>query len=148
MREYGVGDVVSIAAGNRVTVIATIPYAPPPDYKVREIARLDLAREKQSSELYDQYHAEASCKIAMRLVKINIWANLQKRRLRLAKQRAKQRDKIEHLNKTRPLCNKCDTCEGFLPQLFRPMLCEICGHDRASHTRMRVIDAEKYATME
>lgn len=58
LREYGVGDIVSVAAGDRVTVVATIPYAPPPDYKVREIARLDLAREKQSRELYEKHHEQ------------------------------------------------------------------------------------------
>lgn len=61
LREYGVGRVVSIAVGMDTTYVATAPYRPPPAYRLRELALLDLAREQQSLALYDK-HMEVSRK--------------------------------------------------------------------------------------
>lgn len=58
MREYGVGPIISFACGFKTTVVATAPYTPLPPHKVRERARLDLAREKQSEALYEKAHAD------------------------------------------------------------------------------------------
>jgi hypothetical protein len=60
------------------------------------------------------------------------------------KQKEADRDKrrkqmLEELNLSRPLCGVCIKCTGFQPMLFRPMVCELCTHDRKSHTKQRVL---------
>ena len=53
-----------------------------------------------------------------------------------------ERKRREDLNLARPMCSVCNKCEGFQPMLFRPMVCELCGHDRKNHTKQRVVFPE------
>jgi hypothetical protein len=48
----------AVACGLMTTVIATGPYTILPPYKVRDRARLDIGREKQSQRLYELAHEE------------------------------------------------------------------------------------------
>ena len=89
------------------------------------MARLDLAREKQSQTLYDAAHAADAADMA-------------------ALEEDERRDRINQLNVARPLCAQCSKCDGFTPSLFKPMICDNCAHDRKSHTRMRVLGNAAY----
>jgi len=90
------------------------------------MARLDLAREKQS--------------------KVAVQAATTKHQQQLGDVEEKeQRKNIEALNVARPLCSLCTDCEGFVPSLFKPMNCDVCSHDRKSHNRKRVLGNAKYA---
>lgn len=117
---------LTVTCGNRFTALATLPYAQLPRHRIREMARLDLAREQQSKTLL----AEASTKHRKELDGVE---NLE------------QRKNVEALNVARPLCSLCTECEGFVPSLFKPMNCDVCHHDRKSHNRKRVLGNTKYA---
>lgn len=43
-----------VACGNRFTLLCTLPYAQLPRHRVREMARLDLAREAESKRMMKQ----------------------------------------------------------------------------------------------
>ena len=65
---------------------------------------------------------------------------------RLAAMRRKER--LLELNMARPLCTSCHKCKGFMPTLFRPMVCDLCGHDRKAHTKHRILHPDDAAKME
>lgn len=115
-----------VTCGNRFTALATLPYSQLPRHRVREMARLDLAREQATKRLAAE--AETKHKKALGAV-----------------EEKELRKNIEALNVARPLCSVCTECEGFVPSLFKPMNCDVCGHDRKSHDRKRVAGNVKYA---
>ena len=60
----------------------------------------------------------------------------------------RRKERLLELNMSRPLCTSCYKCKGFVPTLFRPMVCDLCGHDRKSHTKHRVLHPEDAAKLE
>jgi hypothetical protein len=45
-----------------------------------------------------------------------------------------------HLLESKPLCDLCQVCPGFEPNIFKPSVCKECSHLKVKHTRKR--DAE------
>ena len=72
-----------------------------------------------------------------------VWVcNVQERKRREAELAKVRKQRLADLNLARPMCSVCNKCEGFQPMLFRPMVCELCGHDRKNHTKQRVVFPE------
>lgn len=140
LREYGVGQVISskqarrllvcaarllaltrapaVTCGNRFTCIATEPYKVLPRTRVREMARLDLAREKQSQRLYDDAHAAEEADVA-------------------ALEEDERREKIAQLNVARPLCAQCSKCGECRPPRARARRppAHLCGAPQTASRR-------------
>ncbi len=43
-----------------------------------------------------------------------------------------------HLLDNKPLCDLCQVCPGFEPNIFKPSVCKECSHLKVKHTRKRV----------
>lgn len=42
-----------------------------------------------------------------------------------------------HLLENKPLCDLCQVCTGFEPNIFKPSVCKECSHLKVKHTRRR-----------
>lgn len=97
LREYGVGSAVSVACGDRCTIVSTAPYAPEtwPEWRERDMTMLDAARERRGA-MMDRATGGAQDDV-----------------LRMAVDRAKEeRQKLLELNRDRPLCVLAPPTDG------------------------------------
>lgn len=75
----------------------------------------------------------------------SLYRVFQKRRAEEEAASKRRKERLLELNMSRPLCSTCYKCKGFIPTLFRPMVCDLCGHDRKAHTKHRILHPDEAA---
>jgi hypothetical protein len=120
------GPVCSVACGRYYTAVALEPYTGP---SAAEMAQKDQQKKDRKAAL-GRAREERRIKLE------------KEEKARLARER---REMLAFLNGGFPGCKACKTpfdCAGFVPDVFRPTFCIICGHERDNHSLIREFDDE------
>lgn len=115
----GRGSPRSIACGHDFTAVACFPYVGPSE---------DELIEMEAEKLHDVQ------KVAIVEAEKEIKRQMESEQ---KKDEARKRAGF-HLLESKPLCDLCQVCSGFEPNIFKPSVCKECSHLKVRHTRQRV----------
>lgn len=128
LHDFGrLGPVCSVACGRYYTAVALEPYTGPSlaelesKTRAKEIKKTALKRAREEKRIQEE----------------------REEKLRAAKAR---KGLCDFLNAGYPGCRGCKTawdCAGFVPDIFRPTSCIICGHERDQHSLIRQFNDDK-----